>query len=307
MSHESLQEINQPSFKRSPHDKKHPFTIISNEMIRDRSISPKAKGVLLYFLHLPDNWLLYHSQIQYALNIGEDYLNSAIEELIQGGYVSRTRPKVKGKFQPYQYEISEFKIFLPDGKNRSGDPYLGKQPPGYGLDRTGFSGPENPALLSTNVNPDEEQQQEAPPPGACAPAAVSSKQKIYDCLISFPIQLKEKELITQKFSEEAVKHAVAFTYDAEKKKGIKTSIIQTLKWACETQPEIPKSREDKILEAKRYAESKADMASKFGRIDILNQHVEIVFGGQKEPVAIRYDDSGFNEQLDNALRKYEFK
>src|SRR6267142_656113 len=55
-----------------------------------------------------------------------------IKELLDAGYAKRTRKKVKGLFQPYTYEISELKRFLPDGENRPGS-----------------TGPENPVILST--------------------------------------------------------------------------------------------------------------------------------------------------------------
>lgn len=123
-------------FQRCPHDAEHPYSMISNEMIRDRSISPKAKGVLLYLLHLPKGWKIYHTQLLYALNIGKDYLKSAIDELMKEGYIKRTR-KEGGVYQPYIYFISELKKFLPERVFRSGK-----------------SEAENPPLLNTNITND---------------------------------------------------------------------------------------------------------------------------------------------------------
>ena len=76
----------QPSFRRTPSETRKSYTIIPNDLIQDKSISPKAKGILIYLLHLPDGWVFYHKQLQDALNIGEDYLNSGIKELLNAGY-----------------------------------------------------------------------------------------------------------------------------------------------------------------------------------------------------------------------------
>src|SRR6202044_555366 len=91
----------QPTIRRSKHDKKNPYAMISREMLHDKSISPAAKGVLAYLLSLPDDWQIYHSQLQGALGIGECALNTIFDELIAAGYVKRERPKSKGRFLPY--------------------------------------------------------------------------------------------------------------------------------------------------------------------------------------------------------------
>jgi len=111
---------NEPIFSRARHDKKNPYVMISREIFQDPTISLKAKGLLGFFLSLPDNWQIYHSNICQQLNVGKDALNSAIDELINAGYVKRTREKVKGVFQPYHYLIAEFKLFLPERVFRSG-------------------------------------------------------------------------------------------------------------------------------------------------------------------------------------------
>lgn len=117
----SIQLENQPTITRSPHDRLHPFCQISNEMLHDRSISPKAKGILSYLLSLKDDWEIYHSHLMYALNCGETYLNSGLEELISAGYARRERKRnSKGHFTRYAYEISEFKRFLPNAENQPG-------------------------------------------------------------------------------------------------------------------------------------------------------------------------------------------
>lgn len=106
---------------RSPHDRENPYAQISREMLRDRDLSLKAKGLLSYLLSLKDDWKIYHSQLMHALNIGESCLTSTMQELIDKGYAKRERSRnEKGMYTPYRYEISEFKRFLPNGKIQPG-------------------------------------------------------------------------------------------------------------------------------------------------------------------------------------------
>lgn len=144
-------------FERCEHNHENPYVQISRAMFRDKSISPKAKGILGYLLSLPSNWKIYHSQLQDALAVGEDYINSGMEELINAGYAERTRERIKGVFQPYKYKIREVKKCLPEGKTQAG-----------------FSSPENPDIqniYTQNKDIQNKQQQAAPD------AAVFSSEK----------------------------------------------------------------------------------------------------------------------------------
>lgn len=184
-----IKHESEPTFERCSHDRKNPYVMISREMAQDKSISPKAKGVLLYILSLPDDWKIYHSQLQEGLGIGEDYLNSAIEELINAGYAERTREKVKGMFQPYRYKIREFKKFPPDRENR-----------------TGSSGPENPDLYINNrdiKNPPPPPNPQALPPDVPdsdggGGGSLSSKDQIpvYDFLDQLDIPNDDKQRLS---------------------------------------------------------------------------------------------------------------
>lgn len=141
-------------FERCPFDHESPYVLVARAMAQDCKISPKAKGILLYLISLPPDWKIYHSQLKKALGVGEEYLNSALEELIAHGYADRTRERVKGVFQPYRYKMRQLKKCSPNGKTQSGSPNRESRP--------GFSGPENPALHSIDKeNIQREQQQHA--------------------------------------------------------------------------------------------------------------------------------------------------
>jgi hypothetical protein len=300
--------LDQPSIsiRRSPHDQKNPYCMISREMLQDRNLSPKGKGILAYLLSLPDDWQFYHSQLMDALNIGETCLNSGLEELIKTGYAKRERIRnAEGRFTSYSYEISEFKKFVPN---------LVFQP--------GSSSPEKQALHNTYYTKELKQQQEPTAPSASPIAAVSSekKQKEYakpyekkkntpmpECLAKLPIPLADKEWICKHFDTPTIEHAVSWVVHPLVK--IKQSVVQAVKWACRTLPELPCAPEDKIVKNKQIAK-KIILGSNIPstcEADVLNEYVLFYFKCSNHPgTVINYTDSNFEELLLNACKKYQF-
>ena len=72
-------------------NKKENFTSIHNKLINDSRISLKAKGIMLYMLSKPENWKYYPKEIAKNSKDGLDSVYSGIKELIEAGYISRTR------------------------------------------------------------------------------------------------------------------------------------------------------------------------------------------------------------------------
>ena len=271
--------------------------MISREMAQDPSISPKAKGILLYLLSLPADWKIYHSQLQKGLNVGEDYLNSAIDELLENGYAERTRQRVKGIFQPYSYKIREFKKCSPNRENRPGS-----------------SGPENPDLQSNEYTPSYEgvSTKETTTTAAAAPLQQKEKQqqhfKIHECLKSIDIPEVDKLWITEHYTEDVIKHAIAWSQHPDTK--INKGLSQALKWACANKPEIPKKPED-IEEANKklaYETCKNLKIPPFIKIEILSKSIEINYlGCQKDPSVIKFSEKSFKEELLTILARNNIK
>lgn len=283
--------MNEPTFRRSPHNKLNPYVQISREMAQDKSISPKAKGVLLYLLSLPDDWKVYHSQLQSGLGIGEDYLNSAMDELLNAGYAERTREKVKGLFQPYQYTINEFKICLPDRENQPGS-----------------TGPENPGIHKKEKENKYKEQQHAALAAAVFPESSKKEKptpKIYDCLIAIDIPMKDKYEISTRYDEETVNSAVSWATHPQTV--ITKGLVQAIKWACQNRPEMPKNKEDIELVNKTYAFKYDGLKNKSCEIVCCNKYVEIVLCGNCEPKSFKYDEKGFMEKFNEALKSCGFK
>lgn len=77
------------------------FTTLNNELIRDRRISWKALGILVFILSLPDNWRLRLSHLskEKAVGSGRDATRAGLQELQQAGYLYIQRERGEcGKF-----------------------------------------------------------------------------------------------------------------------------------------------------------------------------------------------------------------
>jgi len=88
--------------------KKDNYTCIDNHVFRDNSLSMKAKGLLAQIYSLPDDWEYSVKGLTSLFSDGKDAVNSALQELIDHGYIVRTqRINKSGKFDGYEYDIYE--------------------------------------------------------------------------------------------------------------------------------------------------------------------------------------------------------
>lgn len=102
-----------------------PFVQIDKRALQDKELSWKAKGMLAYLLSLPDDWEVYISELKYHSTDGRDSTRTAINELIDAGYVIRKQLKDKeGRFGKYEYTVFETKTSV--GKPEVGKPEVGK-------------------------------------------------------------------------------------------------------------------------------------------------------------------------------------
>lgn len=121
------------------------FTVIDNEYLKDNKLSWKAKGLLTYFLSLPDDWNIRLTEIKKWSNVGKYGLNSTIDELIENGYVERFKSRDEnGKIKKWGLNIYENK--KSKSKNK---PDWQKSTSGYNP-LLGNQELENQTLLNTN-------------------------------------------------------------------------------------------------------------------------------------------------------------
>ena len=94
------------------------YTIMSNHHLRNTALSLKAKGLLSQILSLPENWNYTLAGLSSINRESIDAIRSAIHELEQAGYITRTRErKPNGRLGGTEYIIREMppEGFTPDG------------------------------------------------------------------------------------------------------------------------------------------------------------------------------------------------
>lgn len=107
------------------------YFIASREILKNKSVSLKAKGLLMQMLSLPDNWSFSLNGIVALSSDGVDSTRTAINELKQLGYLEIKKIDIHGKID-YEWIVSEMSI-----------PYMGKP-------HTEKPYTENPTLLINN-------------------------------------------------------------------------------------------------------------------------------------------------------------
>lgn len=83
------------------------YTVLDNTFIQDTSLSWKAKGLMTYFLSLPDDWVIHFSEIEKHATDGKASLRSAINELKEKGYLKAEQRRVDNRFAEMIYTIIE--------------------------------------------------------------------------------------------------------------------------------------------------------------------------------------------------------
>lgn len=117
------------------------FTTVDNGFVRNTALSWKAKGILLYLISLPENWVLNLNELKNHATDGISSLRAGINELKENGYVRVSSVKdEKGKFTGTKYEVDEYGM-LPELENLISDNPISEKPIS-----------ENRTLLNTNNN-----------------------------------------------------------------------------------------------------------------------------------------------------------
>lgn len=77
------------------------YTNVSNQLVRDKRLSWKARGIFCYLWSQADNWQFYISEIVNHAPEGKESLQNGIKELEKYGYLKRLdkHSKENGKFE----------------------------------------------------------------------------------------------------------------------------------------------------------------------------------------------------------------
>ena len=89
-------------------DKSRDFTVVANCIFKDRSLSAKAKGILVEMLSLPESWDFTLKGLTTLFTDGIDSIRQGINELESRGYIVRERKRdARGRLGGMEYVIYE--------------------------------------------------------------------------------------------------------------------------------------------------------------------------------------------------------
>lgn len=84
------------------------FTNTSNQLIRDESLTWKARGIFNYLWSQANEWQFYVSEVAQHSKDGENALQTGLQELEEHGYLKRTnRHSKKGKFDGLDWILDD--------------------------------------------------------------------------------------------------------------------------------------------------------------------------------------------------------
>ena len=83
------------------------FTQFKTEILFDKNLSAVSRVVLIYLLSNKEDWDYSEKNICENFGIKITQLRTALQQLMDNGYVNRTRLYEKGKFKKYIYDIFE--------------------------------------------------------------------------------------------------------------------------------------------------------------------------------------------------------
>ena len=87
------------------------YTIVSQNIMRDKNLSLTERGMLLTLLSLPDNWHLTIMGLCQILPDGKDKISRTLNSLIGKGYVTRIQSRSNGgRFDSTDLEVHESPI-----------------------------------------------------------------------------------------------------------------------------------------------------------------------------------------------------
>ncbi len=117
------------------------FTTLPNDLIRDRHLSWKALGLIVYILSLPDDFHLRLSYLTKQKKDGRDGTRAGLKELELAGYLTiRQERGERGKFTQVIWEVTD----------SPSDPTSGQNTPCSENPNTDKPNSGNPSLINTN-------------------------------------------------------------------------------------------------------------------------------------------------------------
>jgi len=102
---------------RSKKNGKSRYTPVSNSVIQDKTLTLDERMTLIYLLSLPEDWIVYKTEIWKRMNVGRDRFYKIWKVLENRGYIqSEKQTNTLGQIKGYNHIIFEEPILLPESQ-----------------------------------------------------------------------------------------------------------------------------------------------------------------------------------------------
>jgi hypothetical protein len=113
---------------RSKKNGKSRYTPISNDILQSKILTPEQKSILVHLLSLPEDWIVYKTEIWKNMNIGRDRFNKALTVLVGLVYIVSIRMiKSNGQLEGYNHIVYEEPVIQTTETQLTENQYTGNQ------------------------------------------------------------------------------------------------------------------------------------------------------------------------------------
>jgi len=249
------------TFELCPEEKELPFSMIPNELIRNKDLSPNCRWLIIFLLSNSSNWVIRMTHIHEHLGdfFCKEFIYKIISEALNSGYLKREKYLETGLIK-YKYIISRTPKF--------------KKLCTYPVSQETVKPDRKEEQESLLHKDSKEQQREAELLEPAAPVVVPFIYHCLQILEEHSVTQLDKERLTKNFTEDIVKDAISAISQIE----IKTTYIQSLNIACKNKWKPNKTPIKIIEENKKFAK----------RLDETLIHDEIIKEGYNFMVGPNY-------------------
>lgn len=100
---------------RSKKNGKSRYTAVSNSIIQDKTMTLDERMVLIYLLSLPEDWIVYKTEIWKQINVGRDRFYKIWKVLEERGFIiSEKQTNTLGQIVGYNHVVYEEPVLLPE-------------------------------------------------------------------------------------------------------------------------------------------------------------------------------------------------
>lgn len=93
------------------------YTNVPNSVIRNKNLTTETKGVFIYMLSCPPNWVFNLKTLCRDLNERRTKIEHCLKQLVGNGFIKRKVVRENGKIKYYTYDIDKYGEFNNDIEN----------------------------------------------------------------------------------------------------------------------------------------------------------------------------------------------